>query len=143
MGAATMLNRAAHWLSEEDYRSTVINILMLTAVLALAGSDTLFQVVGGGAVVIAAVYFLFRALRLTYTAREAANFYQVALIWIPGFLAVCLAATGLYLITVSEPSTLGYVVGVVLFGCEAAMLAMAGADLENLVSVSSAPVEAA
>lgn len=142
MGAATMLNRAAHWLSEEDYRSTVINILMLTAVLALAGSDTLFQVVGGGAVVIAAVYFLFRALCLTYTARKAANFYQVALIWIPGFLAVCLAATGLYLITASEPSTLGYVVGVVLFGCEAAMLVMAGADLENLVSVSSAPVEA-
>lgn len=137
-----MLNKAARWLSEKDYRGTIINILMLTAVLALAGSKILFQVVGGGAVVIATVYFLFRALRLTYTARKAANFYHVALIWIPGILAGCLAATGLYFISVSEPSTLGYAVGVVLFGCETGMLAMAGADLENFVSVSSVPVEA-
>lgn len=138
-----MLNRAAHWLSEKDYRSTIINILMLTGVLALAGSGTLFQVVGGGAIMIAALYFLYRALRLTVSARRTANVFQVALIWIPGILAVCLAAIGLYLVTTSQPSSLGYLVGVVLFGCEAAMLAIAGADLENLASASSAKVETA
>jgi hypothetical protein len=138
-----MLDRAARWLSERDYRSAIINVVMLTAVLALAGSGTLFQLVGGGAIIIATLHFLLRAVRLTVNSRGAANFYQVALIWIPGILAVCLAIIGLYFVTVSEPMSLGYLVGVILFGCEAAMLAIAGADLDNLVSVSPVPAEAA
>lgn len=114
---------------------------MLTAVLVLAGSTALFKVVGGGTIAVAAIYFLFRAARLTISSRSSANIFQTALIWIPGVLAVCLAVIGLYLVTSTEPLSLGYTLGVILFGCELVMLTIAAADLEGLVSAPAKPVE--
>lgn len=136
------MDALSRWLSAKNYRTTVVNILMLTAVLAMAGSAGLFKAVGGGAVVIAGAYFLIRAIGLTFRSWAGANFYQIALIWIPGVLAIGLAVAGLSLVTGSEPLSLGYVLGVILFGTEVAMLAIAGGDLEGDVSASLKPVEA-
>lgn len=113
---------------------------MLTGVLAMAGSAGLFKVVGGCAVAIAGAYFLVRAISLTVRSWADANLYQIALIWIPGILALGLAVVGLYLVTSSEPLSLGYVLGLTLFGTEVAMLAIAGADL---VGTSAKTVETA
>lgn len=113
---------------------------MLTGVLAMAGSAGLFKVVGGGAVALAGAYFLVRAISLTVRSWAGANLYQIALIWIPGILALGLAVVGLYLVTSSEPLSLGYVLGLTLFGTEVAMLAIAGADL---VGTSAKTVETA
>ena len=90
------MNALSRWLSAKNYRTTVINILMLTGVLAMAGSAGLFKVVGGGAVALAGAYFLVRAISLTVRSWAGANLYQIALIWIPGILALGLAVVGLY-----------------------------------------------
>ncbi|MBO9195940.1 hypothetical protein J5277_17695 [Rhizobium sp. 16-449-1b] len=114
---------------------------MLTGVLAMSQSAGLFKVVGGGAIGIAAIYFIFRAVNLTGRLWRLTNYYQSALIWIPGLLAICLAVTGLFLAAGNEPLSLAYVLGVVLFGCELAMLTVAGTDLDGLADTTPRPAE--
>ncbi|MCX5581655.1 hypothetical protein [Kaistia terrae] len=138
-----MTDALARWLSEKNYRGIAINFIMLTAVLAVAESAGLFRAVGGAAIGITCIYFLFRAASLTVRSSSITNLYQIALIWIPGVLAICLALTGLYLVTSTEPMTLAYLLGVILFGCELVMLTIAAADLEGVVNAPITPVETA
>ncbi|CAH1660756.1 hypothetical protein [Chelatococcus asaccharovorans] len=129
------------WLSEKSYRSTVVNLVMLTGVLAMSQSSELFMAVGGGAIAIASFYFLLRAIALTARTKRFVNPYQLSLIWIPGLLAIVLAMTGLYLVISAEPFSLGYCLGVILFACELAMLTIAGVDLDDSASKSSRIIE--
>ncbi|WP_139812092.1 hypothetical protein [Ensifer aridi] len=125
------MDSLTRWLGARSHRGTVVNIIMLTAILAMADSRALFKVVGGGAAIIAAGNFLFRAVSLTWESRTARGLYHLALIWVPGILASALAVTGLYLTISSEPSSLAYSLGVVLFGAEVSILAITSADLEG------------
>jgi hypothetical protein len=106
---------------------------MLSAVLGLAGSAGLYKLVGGGATLVAAVYFLISAARLTVTDRGPARLYRLLVIWFPGLLAACLAAAGLALTVSSAPASLAYCLGALLFAAELAMLTVAGADLSEMV----------
>lgn len=121
----------ARWLARKPYRATIINIAMLTAVLTLAGSEALFNTVGGGAIAIAGLYFMALAIGVSVRSRASATLYDIALIWLPGLLAICLGTTGLLLATAGQPLSLGHVLGVILFGCEMAMLVIASADLNE------------
>jgi hypothetical protein len=119
----------SRWLGERPHRATLVNLLMLSAVLALAGSPGLQQVVGGGAVLAAALHFLWRALGWSLAPGKSATLFEAALAWIPGLLAIALALVGIRL-TVDGPGlSLGYALGFVLFTGEIAVLVIAAADL--------------
>lgn len=122
------MDRISQWLGARPHRATVVNVLMLAAILALAGSGPLYAVVGGGAVLAAVLYFAARAVRRT-VGPGAGNLYQLALTWIPGVLAAGLALVALRLIVTEPAGTLAHALGAALFAVELAMLALAGADL--------------
>ncbi|SCZ00883.1 hypothetical protein [Microvirga guangxiensis] len=119
----------SRWLIEKPYRGTVINIAMLITVLALIGSAGLLRIVGGGAVAIAAAHFFLHAARRAFLSRAAMNLYQALLIWVPGVLAVGLAAASLHVLTSYESNALEYGMGTVLLAWQLAVLTVAGYDL--------------
>ena len=123
------MDRASRWLAERPYRATVINVVMLSTLLAMTDSVSLYMVVGGGTALVAAACFLLRAAGLTAGGGTSGNAYGLALIWIPGTLAIALAVVALHLIATEPPSSLGRTLGMFLFAVEAAMLTMAAADL--------------
>lgn len=122
------MDRISQWLGARPHRATVVNVLMLAAILALAGSGPLYAVVGGGAAFAAAAFFVVRAVRRT-VGSGGGNLYQLALTWIPGVLAACLALIALRLIVTEPAGTLAHGLGAALFAIELAMLSLAGADL--------------
>jgi len=131
------MNAMAVWLFERDHRIAGVNLLMLTAILVLANNPTLFQIVGLGVLAATAGRFSARAIRATSRAKAVGDVYQLALLWIPGALAAALAVTGLSLASAHPPMTLGYVLGATLFGIEAAMLWLAGADLDSSLPIAA------
>jgi hypothetical protein len=125
------IERASQWLGARPHRATVINVAMLSAILAMVSSASLYLVVGGGAVMLAGGYVLLRAARRTLATRASLNLYQLALLWMPGILAVCLALVALHLVTTMPVASLAYGLGALLFAAEMVMLVLAGADLSS------------
>ncbi|MBS7538893.1 hypothetical protein [Ancylobacter lacus] len=123
------MERISKWLGARPHRPTVINLIMLSALLAIISSASLYGVIGGGAVLLAGSYFLFRVVNRTFASGDAMNFYQIALLWIPGVLAICLALVALLLVITNSAASLAYALGAFLFTAELAMLTLAGADL--------------
>lgn len=125
------LQGISDWLETGPHRATIVNVVMLSAILAIADSAALYMLVGGGVVLLAAGHFVLRAVGRTYARRHAMNPYQLALIWIPGGLAICLAVVALGLVTADSASRLAYGLGALLFAVENAMLTLAGAELSS------------
>lgn len=125
------MERILDWLGERRHRATVVNLVMLSAILAVASSAALYRVVGGGALALAALFFLARALRRSVAGRRHTNTHEIVLTWVPGALAIVLALGGLELVTSNAPASLAYGLGAILFTAELAMLALAGADLSG------------
>ena len=125
------MRRRTDWMAEAPYRATVVNVLMLSVILAVVGSAPLFMVVGGGALALAALNLVRRAALRTLALRQDFNLYQLALIWLPGTLAGALATAGLWMATTSPFGSLPYVLGAVLYAAELTMLILAGADLKT------------
>lgn len=121
------MDRISRWLGAAPHRAGIVNVVMLSAILALAGSDRLYLLVGGGTVALAGGFFAVCALRHSLLGR--ADLYRLVLTWIPGVLATALAAAALFLITSRPSGDLGHIVGMVLFVAEAGFLTMAAADL--------------
>lgn len=125
----TFLSAISRWLGARPHRATIVNLIMLSGVLVLAGSPGLQQIVGGGAVLAAALHFLRRALGWSLAPGKEVTVFEVALAWIPGLLAIGLALVGIRL-TLEGPSlSLAYGLGVLLFTAEIAVLIVAAADL--------------
>jgi hypothetical protein len=123
--------RLSDWMAEAPYRATVLNVLMLSVILAIVGSTTLFAIVGGGALALAALNLVRRATLRTFALGQDLNVYQLALIWIPGALACALAIVGIWMAATTQAGSLPYVLGSMLFAAELAMFTLAGADLKT------------
>lgn len=123
------MNRLFDWLKARPHRATVANLTLFAALLAWIGSPVLYGVVGSVAVLLAGGAFLLAAARRTAALWRGTNGYQLALTWIPGVLAIALAAVALGLVTAGAASGVAYAVGAALFGVEIALLALAAADL--------------
>lgn len=117
------------WLGARPHRGTVINLVMLAVVLAMVRSPSLYLAVGGGALLLAALFFLSRAVRRTLRMSGERNFYQVAMVWLPGLLATLLGLVALHMVTTNASATLAYGIGATLFAVELAMIALGSADL--------------
>lgn len=123
------MDRLFKWLTARPHRPTVANLALLAALLAWVGSPILYGVVGSVAVLLAGGAFLRAAARRTAALWRGMNGYQLALTWIPGALAIALAAVALGLVTAGPASGIAHAVGAVLFGVEIVLLAVAAADL--------------
>lgn len=119
----------SRWLAASPSRPTIINLLMLSAVLAMVGSPELYAAIGGALVLCCGVAFLRRAARLSFARGADHNALQLALIWIPGGLALALTLLALDLVTSPQASMPIYGLGAVLFAAEISLLAAAGYDL--------------
>ncbi len=126
-----IFDAVSRWLAAKPHRVTIINLTMLTAVLALSESAALFKLIGGSAILLAALYFFQRGILLTARRWAETDLYKLLVLWLPGLLAMALAYLGLQLATQPDASALNHGVGVVLFGFQLAMLALAGADLKS------------
>ncbi|MFO1058887.1 MAG: hypothetical protein U1E53_18210 [Dongiaceae bacterium] len=122
MGALTS------WIGAKPHRATVLNILMLTLLLALVGSVALFGLVGRIVLLIAGLHFLWRALARTWDCRSWRHPFEFALLWVPGLIAIALSATAILLLGRSAPGSLQYAVAFALFGCEVAILVGSGSE---------------
>lgn len=118
-----------NWLGARPHRGTVINLVMLAMVLAMVRSPALYLAVGGGALLLAALFFLSCAVRRTLRMSGERNAYQVAMVWLPGLLATLLGLVALHLVTTNAPASLAYGIGATLFAVELAMIALGSADL--------------
>ncbi|UTD27510.1 hypothetical protein [Bradyrhizobium sp. WD16] len=141
--ARKWLQGVSDWLEAGAHRATIVNVVMLSAILAIADSAALYMMVGGGIVLLAGGRFFLGAVGRTYACRRAMNPYQLALIWIPGGLAVCLAVAALGLVTADSAPRLAYGLGALLFAVENAMLTLAGAELSAEPAPGTAVGEAA
>jgi len=135
------MDTLSRWVAARAYRATVINVLLLGALLAMVGSVALFQALGGAVIAIAGLCFAGSALRTTIRSRWRTDPYHLALTWLPGTLAICLGATGLALVARSGGQGLAYGIGALLFACELAVLVIARADLTDGPASSHAPTE--
>lgn len=117
------------WLGARPDRATLVNLALLSLILALVGSTSLFIVVGGGIVLAAGVHFVSRAAAWTFAPGHERNALQLALTWAPGILAIALALVGLNLAIASPPTSSTYAWGVALFAVQVGMLLSAGTDL--------------
>lgn len=119
------------WLESKPHRFAMANISMLTLLLGMMGSDTLFMLIGGISLLLAGSHCIVHALILTYKNGKDIHPFQFSLIWAPGGIALLLASGGIYLATQYDPGTLFYVIGCALFGFEVAMLAILGEELRG------------
>lgn len=121
--------RISRWLGERPHRTTALNILMLTLLLAMLAHPGLFLLVGGLTVAILALSGLqgaFTKLRVRQTGQHP---YEMLHLWAPGATAILLATFGLWLISHAEAGSAPYLLGVALFSFEAALLVLLSADL--------------
>ena len=121
--------RISRWLGERPHRTTALNILMLTLLLAMLAQPSLFLLVGGLTVVMLALTGLRGAFAKLRSRQIGRHPYEMLHQWAPGGTAIVLAAFGLWLISGAEPGGAVYLLGVFLFGFEAALLVLLGADL--------------
>ena len=122
------------WLGAKPHRATVVNLLMLTLLLALIGSAALFKLVGGIALLLASLYFLRRALARTLGHGGRRHLYELALLWAPGLIAVALSCVAIWLIETNVPGSLDYDLAIALFGCEIAMLVIGASEAIRVTS---------
>jgi hypothetical protein len=123
--------RLSRWLGERPHRTTALNILMLTLLLAMLAQPSLFLLVGGLTVSILALSGL-RGAFMKFRSRQSERHpYEMLYLWAPGGTAIVLAALGLWLISGAEAGSAVYLLGVFLFGFEAALLVLLGADLRS------------
>lgn len=125
------LDRFWSRLEERPYRFTVLNISMLTLLLTMMGSKTLFIAIGGLSLIIAGLYCVIHAALLTWNNWKDVHPYQMALIWAPGGIALLLSGAGIYLATQHDVGTALYIAGCIMFGFEVAVLAVLGAELRD------------
>jgi len=121
--------RLSRWLGERPHRTTALNILMLTLLLAMLAQPGLFLLVGGLTVAILALSGLQGAFVKLRERRAGKHPYEMLYLWAPGATAILLSAFGLWLISDSEAGSATYLLGVILFGFEAALLVLLSADL--------------
>jgi len=108
--------------------------MMVTLLLAMVGSAALFKLIGGAVIVLAGLAFLRRALSRTFRQGDAGGLYGLALLWVPGLIAVALSVVSIVVVTANQPGNLAYSLAVVMFGCETAILVMDGLDADGLAS---------
>lgn len=121
--------RLSRWLGERPHRTTALNVLMLTLLLAMLAQPGLFLLVGGLTVAILALSGLRGAFGKFRNKQGGQHPYEMLHLWAPGAAAILLAAFGLWLISGAEAGSAAYLLGVLLFGFEAALLVLLGADL--------------
>lgn len=124
--------RLSRWLGERPHRTTALNILMLTLLLAMLAQPSLFLLVGGLTVVILALSGLRGAFAKLRSRQSGGHPYEMLHLWAPGATAILLAGFGLWLISGAETGSAVYLLGVLLFGFEAALLVLLGADLRSV-----------
>lgn len=118
----------ASWLGAKPHRATVVNLLMLTLLLALIGSAALFKLVGGIVLLFAGFYFLRCAFARTLVRGSRRHLYELAQLWAPGLIAVALSCAAILLIETNAPGSLDYDLAIALFGCEIAMLVIGASE---------------
>ena len=121
--------RLARWLGERPYRSIALNVVMLTALLALIGQPQLFLMIGSIMIAVLALDGLRCTLALWRRSRDSSHPYELAYLWAPGATAIILAGLGLWLILGAEAGSPSYILGTIFFGFEAWLLVLLGADL--------------
>lgn len=124
----------SQWLSEKPRRATALNSAMLTLLLTMIGSPFLFNLVGGIALALCALFCLHQAVNLTLERWRGAHLFELLLLWVPGALALALSIAGLLLISASAMDGSMYALGIVLFGLELTMLSVFGADLQTALN---------
>lgn len=123
------MHRLSRWLGERPHRTTVFNVLMLTLLLAMLSHPGLFILVGSLTVIILALSGL-RGAFVKLRAKQTDNHpYEMLCLWAPGATAILLSTFALWLISDSEAGSATYLLGVILFGFEAALLVLLSADL--------------
>lgn len=128
---AHALSRPGAWLAARPYRLTVVNALLLTAILILLGSADLFRFIGGAAILLCGAVFLFRVVRRTGWAPHGLHPYDLAVLLAPTAIAAALAAGAIALVTTRPPGSFAHTLGLVLFAIEFALLALAASDAEG------------
>ena len=127
-----MMSLFAKWLEDKPYRFSILNIIGLTILLTLAESIQLFLYVGGVTAGLVAIYSIFHALNLTIRHKIAYHPYHLALLWLPGAVAVLLTAASLYLIArANVTDSLAFFFGAALYGFQVSMLVILGAELSG------------
>ncbi|WP_395828763.1 hypothetical protein [Elstera sp.] len=129
------MKRFSRWLGERPHRATVLNVIMLSVLLALSDSASLYWGVGGIALVLAGGHFLIQAFQATANRHRPRNFFQLALTWVPGVLAILLAIVAITLVSTSDQTSAAYMAGMLLYTVEIAVLALAGADLSGKAEI--------
>ncbi|MBS0521429.1 MAG: hypothetical protein JSR90_22215 [Proteobacteria bacterium] len=118
------------WLRAKQLRVTVLNVLMLAALLALIGSPVVFAVVGAATIALFALHGLTNAGRASLARRSGGSrLLDQLLTWLPGGVALGLAVLGLDLVVGSGEGSPAQRLGLLLFAFELAALAVVTGDL--------------
>lgn len=118
------------WLRAKQLRVTVLNVLMLAALLALIGSPVVFAVVGAATIALFALHGLMNAGRASLARRSGGSrLLDQLLTWLPGAVALGLAVLGLDLVVGSGEGSPAQQLGLLLFAFELAALAVVTGDL--------------
>lgn len=125
---AHALSRLGAWLAARPDRLTVVNALLLTAILILLGSADLFRFVGGAAVLLCAAAILVRSLRRMDGNPLTLHPYDLAVMLAPPAIAAALAALAIILVVSHAPGSFAHTMGLVLFTIEFALLALGASD---------------
>lgn len=125
---AHALSRLGAWLAARPDRLTVVNALLLTAILILLGSADLFRFIGGAAVLLCAAAILVRSLRRMDGNPLTLHLYDLAVMLAPPAVAAALAALAIILVVGHAPGSFAHIMGLVLFTIEFALLALGASD---------------
>lgn len=125
------MKSVSRWFIARPHRATIVNIVMLTILLLMIGSGGLFLMVGGAALALAAISFGAEAVAATARSWRSTTLYGFLLAWVPGILAVGLAAVGMILIAGSDSTSLRFNLGAVLLGVQLVLIVVATADLSG------------
>ncbi|MFG1186938.1 hypothetical protein [Xanthobacter aminoxidans] len=128
MMIAHALSRLGAWLAARPDRLTVVNALLLTAILILLGSADLFRFVGGSAVLLCAAAILVRTLRRMDGNPLPLHPYDLAVMLAPPAIAAALAVLAIILVVGHAPGSFAHTMGLVLFTIEFALLALGASD---------------
>ncbi len=120
--------RLGGWLGARPHRLTVVNALLLTAILGLLGNADLFRFVGGAAVALCAAVIFARGGRRTWRRRGDLHPYDLLVLWAPSLIAAALATAAITLVVASPPGSFAHTLGIVLFAVEFALLALGASD---------------
>lgn len=134
---ADALARLGGWLAARPYRLTVLNALLLAAILTLIGSADLFRFIGGAAILLCTAVFLVRTMRRIERVRSGLHPYDVTLLLAPTAIAAVLAAGAVALVVANPPGSFAHALGVVLFTVEFALLALSASDAEGSAVVDA------